>query len=218
MLFRSAQIGGPHPDAPTVRVPPAPPDDLSSLARLTSVVAARATRGEPLRIFTTLGRHRRLFRAWLRFAATLMFRGELSRTDRELVTLRTAWRCGSWYEWVQHVVLARRAGLSADDVERTPQGPAADGWTPRQRALLEAVDEMHDLRVITDRTWHEVSAQLNDRQLVELCLLVGHYEMLALTLNSLGVEPEPSALAQLDGASADAADRLRAGLVANRRA
>ena len=207
-----------HPDAPTVRVPPALPGDLSPLARLTSVVAARATRGEPLRIFTTLGRHRRLFRPWLRFAATLMFRGELSRTDRELVTLRTAWRCGSWYEWVQHVVLARRACLSADDIERTLQGPAADGWTPHQRALLEAVDEMHDLRVITDRTWDEVSAQLNDRELVELCLLVGHYEMLALTLNSLGVEPEPSALAQLDGVSADAAERLREGLVANRRA
>jgi hypothetical protein len=40
----------------------------------------------------------------------------------------------------------------------------------------------------------------SERQLIELCRLVGHYEMLAMTLNSLGVEPEPSALARLSGA------------------
>jgi hypothetical protein len=27
-------------------------------------------------------------------------------------------------------------------------------------------------------------------RLIELCMLIGHYEMLAMTLNSLGVEPE----------------------------
>jgi len=42
------------------------------------------------------------------------------------------------------------------------------------------------------------AAQLGDHELIELCMLVGHYEMLAMTLNSLGVEAEPSALAALD--------------------
>jgi alkylhydroperoxidase family enzyme len=191
---------------------------LPPLARFTAAVTARATHGEPLRIFTTLGRHRRLFRSWLRFGATLMLRGDLPRTDRELVTLRAAWRCGSWYEWVQHAALARRAGLGPRDVARVVDGPTAAGWRPRQRLLLQAADELHDHRVITDRTWEALSEQLTDRQLIELCLLVGHYEMLAMTLNSLGVEPEPAALAQLTGVSAQAANRLRDGLVATRRA
>jgi hypothetical protein len=60
-------------------------------------------------------------------------------------------------------------------------------------------------------------AELTDRQLIELCLLVGHYEMLAMTLNSLGVEPESSAVRQLTGATAKAADRLRDQLVVTRR-
>ena len=129
---------------PAVRVPPAEGRALGPLARLTAAGAARVTGGEPLRIFTTLGRHRRLFRAWLRFGATLMLRGDLTPADRELLTLRTAWRCGGWYEWVQHAALAPRAGLCARDVERIAEGPAAAGWSPRQRLLLEAVDELHD--------------------------------------------------------------------------
>jgi 4-carboxymuconolactone decarboxylase len=203
---------------PAVRMPPAGRGALSPVARLTAAVTARATHGEPLRVFTTLGRHPRLFRSWLRFAATLMLRSSLHRADRELVTLRTAWRCGSWYEWVQHAALARRAGLDPQDVARVVDGAGAVGWGRRQRLLLQATDELHDGRAITDGTWRALSDELTDRQLIELCFVVGHYEMLAMVLNSLGVEPEPSALAQLTGAVAHAADRLRDGLVVTRRA
>ena len=203
---------------PAVRVPPAAPGALRPLARLTAAVTARATGGEPLRIFTTLGRHPRLFRAWLRLGATLMFRGELSRADRELLTLRVAWRCGSWYEWAQHVALAGRAGLTAEEIGRVVDGPSAAGWGRRERLLLRAADELHDHRVVTDGTWQALSDELSERQLIELCLLVGHYEMLAVTLNSLGVEPEPSALSRLSGRSAAAASELRDRLAAARRA
>ena len=39
-------------------------------------------------------------------------------------------------------------------------------------------------------------------------MLVGHYAMVAMTLNSLGVEPEASAVAALDGSSRQTADLL----------
>jgi 4-carboxymuconolactone decarboxylase len=167
-------------------------------------------------VFTTLGRHRRLFRAWLRFSAGLLLRGDLPGADRELVILRTAWRSGSWYEWAQHGALAPRSGLAPHDLDRVIEGPAAAGWRPRQRLLLMATDELHDHRVITDRTWSALAMELTEPQLIELCLLVGHYEMLAMTLNSLGVEAEPTTLTRLTGCAAEAAERLRAGLVAAR--
>jgi hypothetical protein len=53
--------------------------------------------------------------------------------------------------------------------------------------------------------------------MIELCFLVGHYEMLAMTLNSLGVEPDPSALANLTGWPARVADDLRTRLAAQQR-
>src|SRR4051794_34652870 len=85
------------------RIPPGGRDDLGLVNAAIARVAGRVARTPaPPRIFTTLGRHRRLFRAWLRFAGRLMPRGTLPRVDTELVILRVSVLCGSDYEWVHH--------------------------------------------------------------------------------------------------------------------
>lgn len=151
----------------------------------------RATGGRPPHVFTTLARHRSLFRRWLWFAGGLMPGGKLPRRDTELVILRVAHNTGCGYEWSHHERLGQRAGLSAKEVERVRTGPGAEGWTPRQQMLLAAADEMHERGEIGDELWSRLAAELDDRLLIELCLLIGHYEMLAMTLNTLRVQPEP---------------------------
>jgi AhpD family alkylhydroperoxidase len=153
-------------------------------------IAGVATRGEPPRIFTTLGRNRRLFRRWLWFAGALMPGGKLPRTDTELVILRVAHNAGSDYEWSQHERMARRAGLSEEEISRVRTGPEAPDWTERQALLLRAADEMHEQRRIGDGLWAELSRHLDEVLLIELCMLIGHYEMLAMTLNTIRVQPE----------------------------
>jgi alkylhydroperoxidase family enzyme len=125
-----------------------------------------------------------LFRAWLPFAGTLLLRGELPRGDAELLVLRTAWNCGCWDEWHQHSSLALRAGLAAEDVRAVPDGAAATRWSERQRCLLQAADDLHRDRALDRQTREALEEHLSERQRVELCLLVGHYEMLAMLLNS----------------------------------
>jgi alkylhydroperoxidase family enzyme len=132
------------------------------------------------------------------------------------VILRTAWNCDSWYEWVQHVPLATRSGLTSIQITGSAEGPLYPHWTARQRLLVEAADELHTARVIDDRTWGRLSAELRTEQCLEVCFLVGHYEMLAMTLNSLGVEPEASALRHLDPATSALADCLAARLIRSR--
>jgi AhpD family alkylhydroperoxidase len=153
----------------------------------------RATGGRPPNIFTTLARHRGLFRRWLWFAGALMPGGKLPRRDSELVILRVAHNTGCAYEWGHHERLGRRAGLSPEEVERVRSGPGAEGWSPRQRLLLGAADEMHAAGQIGDELWAGLAAELDDRLLIELCMLIGHYEMLAMTLNTLRVQPEAPA-------------------------
>jgi AhpD family alkylhydroperoxidase len=153
-------------------------------------VLGAATGGEPPRIFTTLARHRGLFRRWLWFAGALMPGGTLPRDEAELVILRVAHNTGSDYEWVQHERLAQRAGLSADQVARVRNGTEAPGWLPRQTLLLRAADELHADRRIADELWAELAREYDERELIELCLLIGHYEMLAMTLRSLEVQPD----------------------------
>jgi AhpD family alkylhydroperoxidase len=150
----------------------------------------RAAGGKPPHIFTTLARHRGLFRRWLLFAGALMPGGKLPREDTELVILRVAHNTGCEYEWSHHERLAQRAGLSAEEVERVRQGPAAPGWSTRQEMLLAAADEMHAEGEISDPLWARLAAEIDDDLMIELCMLIGHYEMLAMTLNSIKVEPE----------------------------
>jgi len=194
------------------RIAPAPLEDLGPLARVVAKVVGRATVGEPPRVFTTLGRHRRLFRVWLPFAGTMLLRTRLPRVDVELVVLRTACNCAAPYEWAQHVPLARAAGLGAAVIDAVPDWREHETLTDRQRLLLTAVDELHSQRVVTAATWGELTATFDEADLIELCMLVGHYEMLAMTLNSLGTEPEPSATAALDESARQTAANLTSRL------
>lgn len=158
------------------------------IARAIGLVGGTA--GPPA-LFTTLGRHRRLFRPWLRFAGRLMPRGKLPRRDAELVILRVAFLCGSDYEWGHHERIALRFGLTTTDVARVRADAEAANWSERQRAILRAVDELHATRTLSDAGWQALhAAGLGETELIELPMLVGHYEMLAMTLNALAVEPD----------------------------
>ena len=167
--------------------------------------AGAVTGGEAPNVFTTLARHRRLFRRWLRFASALMPGGVLPRAETELLILRVAHNCGCEYEWGHHERLGVQAGLETEDVERVRHGPGAAGWSRRQELLLRAADELHAERTISDSLWAELRPLYLDRELIELCMLVGHYEMLAMTLNALAVQPDrlrrgrPPRLARLLG-------------------
>jgi alkylhydroperoxidase family enzyme len=149
-----------------------------------------ALRRRPPHVFTTLARHRRLFRRWLWFAGALMPRGTLPRRDSELVILRVAHNTGSEYEREQHEQIGRQVGLSVEEIARVREGAGAPGWSERQAALLEASDQLHATRELSDELWSRLAAMLEERQLIELCMLIGHYEMLAMTLNSLRVQPD----------------------------
>jgi AhpD family alkylhydroperoxidase len=159
---------------------------VSGFARL----AGRVTGTEPPGVFLTLGRHRRLFWGWLLFAGALMPGGKLPRRETELVILRVATLSGNDYELTQHRRLGRRAGLSAAEIDRVADGPDADGWGSRERLLLKVTDELHAQRDLSDDTWAELRTELDERESIELLMLVGHYTMLATTLTTLRVRPD----------------------------
>ena len=160
------------------------------MSTLIAAAAGRVTGSGPPHIFTTLARHRRLFLPWLWFAGALMPRGRLPRRDTELVILRVAHNCHCEYEWRHHERIAQTVGLGPDDVARVREGPGAQGFSERDAVLLGAVDELHASRDVTDQLWDSLRRYWSDVELIELCMLVGHYEMLAMTLNGLRVEPD----------------------------
>ena len=172
------------------RIPPLAPADRD--ARTEELLAAlRRPDGTDLNIFATLAHHPKLLKRWSAFGGVLLYGGRLSERDRELLIMRAGYLCRAHYEWGQHVAFAQAAGISDEEIARIAAGPDADGWSSDDATLLRAVDELHADSRISDPTWAELAARYDAQQLIEICMVVGQYHLVAFTLNSLGVEPEP---------------------------
>lgn len=172
------------------RITPGSAREIGLVYTAVASVLGRVAGTNPPNVFTTLARHRSLFWKWLVFAGGLMPGGRLPRADTELVILRVAHLCECEYERDHHVRLGRRAGLRDEEIAATRCAIDAHPWSARRAALLCAADELHANRRVGDATWARLRQHLNEPELIELCLLVGHYEMLAMTLNSLRVQPD----------------------------
>lgn len=175
----------------TPRIPPTTPSQREE--RTEQLLASmRRADGTDLNIFATLAHHPKLLKRWAAFGGTLLFGGQLPARDRELLILRTAWLCNAEYEWGQHVLIGRASGITDEEIERIPDAEISDEWEARERALLRAADELHERSVISDGTWATLAEGYDYAQLIEVCMIVGQYHMVAFTLNSLGVELEPT--------------------------
>lgn len=164
--------------------------------RLMSLFSRRLGRAEIPDVFSVFHINARLFWAWLFFASRLFPFGRLRAAERELVILRTAWNCRSRYEWGQHVEIGLRVGLSDAEVMRIAQGPQAFAGDARQ-ALMQACDELFRDRVLSDGTWNALAERYDQRRLIEIAILAGHYIMLAGFLNSAGLRLEAPTEAKL---------------------
>ncbi|HUN30716.1 MAG TPA: carboxymuconolactone decarboxylase family protein [Trebonia sp.] len=140
--------------------------------------------------FGVLARHPALATAFLAFSGHLQYRSTLPGRYRELLILRVAVLRKCAYEWAQHVLLAADAGLTEAEISRVRTGPDAPPWTPLERALLRAADELVGVATISDATWATLAAGLTEHQLMDLVFTVGAYEMVAMTFHALGVEPD----------------------------
>ena len=132
-------------------------------------------------------------KAFLAFNNHVAIASSLPKRERELVILRISWLRRAEYEFVQHIVLGRRAGLSDAEIERVADGPDAAGWAPADADLLRAVDELLSDACISEATWARLSPSFSEQQRIDLIYAVGCYELLAMLFKSLGAQIEPGA-------------------------
>jgi len=146
-----------------------------------------------LKIFRTLAHHPKLLKRWLVFGNHVLAKSSLAPRERELVILRTGYRCRAGYEWGQHVPIAKASGLTDAEIERIPRGPDAEGWSDLDRALLRASDELHEEQFVSDATYAELARHYDARQLMDLVFAVGQYHLVSMALNTFGVQLEAGA-------------------------
>ena len=174
----------PLPAMTSPRIPPGDRRQLGVFGWLFCKLSARLWGVPELHLFTVLAQHKRLFWSWAPFNGTLLYRGRLPKRDIELVILRVG-HCA--YELQQHRRLALRRGVDAGTQAEIAAWPDSVEPSPRHRALLAGVDEIIAARTMSDAGWRLLAGHLDRRQLIEFVTLVGQYDALAMTLNTLGV-------------------------------
>lgn len=162
----------------------------SPLQRAVIALARRATGGRSYQFMRVVSIDRRLFRPFLAFNLRLMPRGKLERRQTEALILRTAWLCGSRYEWTQHRAIGRRAGLSAEQIEAIAADPGSELLDQETRLLLTIVPELLDQHALSEETHARLARSFEPARVLEAVMVVGNYAMLAGALNSFGVPLE----------------------------
>lgn len=173
-----------------MRLTPLPSDQWDEQAReaLASAVPEEVLRTVgPGNMLATLVRHPTLTQAYLPFGFYLQGGSTLPPQLREMVILRVAHRTACEYEWGHHVGLAHRAGLSDDEIAAATAEYDDDAVAAPE---LRAVDELLSGFRVSDDTWTALTKNLDERQCMDLIFTIGGYLLLAVGLNTFGVQPE----------------------------
>jgi len=149
--------------------------------------------GDGLRVGRTLRQNARLAEAWYQNPGYVL-NEEASRMtphDRELLILRTGWNAQAVYEWAKHVGSVGRAREHGLEPQWIAQGQDAAQWNERERALIDAADDMYRDTMISDETWSTLSEHYDTHQLMSIAATVARYRKVSMTLNAFGVQPLP---------------------------
>lgn len=173
----------------SARVDPAPsplPGDIQDS------IDAVMQGNEPLVLFTTLARDRRLF--YKLFSAGLLDRGHLAIRQREIVIGRVTAQCGAEYEWGVHVAAyAAKAGLDGRQIASLVRGVASDDiWSDEDGALISLCDSLHDRCTVDDDLWDNLTNRFSIEAIIELLMLAGFYRMVSYLVNGLRLPLEPN--------------------------
>jgi AhpD family alkylhydroperoxidase len=143
----------------------------------------------PLNIFRTLAHAETCLRPALRLGGAILGAQQLDGKLRELAILHVARATGAEYEWVQHVAIARAAGVGEEQVAALERGDlTADSLDPLEQLVLRVADEALRDDGASPAAFDALVQRLSAREAVELLLAVGYYRTLAAVMRSVDID------------------------------
>ena len=161
------------------------------LAPLPDSVAARVQQaGAPgVNLYRALAHAPRLLEAWIDFAWALREHCDTPRRLRELVILRTAQCMLSQYEWNQHRLMAKEAGVDEHQVAELSMWRTSPAFDDAERAALALTDALVEGRV-PDKVNATVDEHFGPQARVELTLTAAFYCAVPRLLDAFRVPVE----------------------------
>ena len=149
-------------------------------------------RGKLINIYRMLLNAPPLAESWFNHSNAVRWKTTLSGRLREIVIIRVGHLAQCDYVLRQHVPsLALADGLSVEECDALADWGCSQFFDPRERAALAYADTMTRDIAVPDEIFDPLKQYFNDRQIVELTVLIGSYNMNARVLRALELDIEP---------------------------
>ena len=127
---------------------------------------------------------------FLRLGNSILFKGTVPPTLRELAILRVGQINQAKYEWTHHVPVALRMGVRQEQIDALHDWENSGNFNEQERAVLRYTDEVTKNIRVKDDTFAGVRSFLNEEGIVELTTTIGYYGMVCRILEALQIEVE----------------------------
>ena len=142
-------------------------------------------------IFRMLAHTPKVLRRFLALGGELRNGTALDPKLRELALMTVGRLTGAEYEFTHHWNLARRVGVSREQLEHLDEFETSSLFNDQERLVMRyALEATMNVRV-SDATFEALRKSLDTRRVMELVQNVAFYNMVVRILVPLGVEVEP---------------------------
>jgi 4-carboxymuconolactone decarboxylase len=175
------------------RIPLIDAKDHPEFAELVAKFSA-GRRGRLINIYRMLLNSPALAESWFNHSNAVRWKTDLDGRLREIIIIRMGHLTNAQYVLRQHVpALALADGVSLPECDALADWPGTPFFSARERAALTYADVMTKDIVVPDAIFAEVKRHFDTRQIVELTVLIGTYNMNARVLQALELDLEPLA-------------------------
>ena len=163
------------------------PELADSIARIKG-----ARGGRLINIYRLMLHSPALANAWFELNQAVRYGTEIDGQSRELAVIRVAILNDVEYVLRAHgPAYALKEGLTPEQVAALEDWQSSQLFSSQQRALLAYTDAVTRDIDVANEIFSEARRYFSDRQIVELTMLIGAYNMLTRFLKALQVDPEP---------------------------
>ena len=117
----------------------------------------------------------------------------LSPKHREILILRTSWLLDNDYVWAEHAAIARKLGMTTNELRRIAQGPGARGWDAFEETLIRLADQLFRNSSVTDATWRTLATQYDMFHMLDAVMTVADFTSMSLLYNAIGIQADGDA-------------------------
>lgn len=141
-------------------------------------------------IFLAMGHNLPILQSYMRYGTTLWRESGLDERAVELAILAVARACRSRYEWHQHVERGLESGVTSAEI-RALGVDKLDELADEDRDIVKYVQAVA-FDEVDDALFEAISARFDDRTVIGLTMLAGHYVMTARILSVFDIPTEGS--------------------------